>query len=87
MSQFTRFCYFSSLYSVLEHTCTHPEVLNSIAHTRTANALCETGQMSVDVKALRSPEYLLVTYVINEPRYEKTGFLHMRKQRRRSAAQ
>ena len=23
----------------------------------------------------------------NEPRYEKTGFLHMRKQRRRSAAQ
>ena len=25
--------------------------------------------------------------VANEPRYEKTGFLHMRKQRRRSAAQ
>ena len=23
----------------------------------------------------------------NDPRYEKTGFLHMRKQRRRSAAQ
>ena len=23
----------------------------------------------------------------NEPRFEKTGFLHMRKQRRRSAAQ
>ena len=23
---------------------------------------------------------------INEPRYEKTGFLHMRKQRRRSAS-
>ena len=24
---------------------------------------------------------------LNEPRYEKTGFLHMRKQRRRSDAQ
>ena len=24
--------------------------------------------------------------LINEPRYEKTGFLHMRKQRRRSAS-
>ena len=24
--------------------------------------------------------------IVNEPRYEKTGFLHMRKQRRRSAS-
>ena len=29
----------------------------------------------------------LKTALRNEPRYEKTGFLHMRKQRRRSAAQ
>ena len=29
---------------------------------------------------------LLLDTFINEPRYEKTGFLHMRKQRRRSAS-
>ena len=27
-----------------------------------------------------------VGFVLNEPRYEKTSFLHMRKQRRRSAS-
>ena len=34
---------------------------------------------------MQVPEMSLVTR--NKPLYEKTGFLHMRKQRRRSAAQ
>ena len=30
--------------------------------------------------------YLVQVSIINEPRREKTGFLHMQKQRRRSAS-
>ena len=33
------------------------------------------------------PSHQLVPLPLYEPRYEKTGFLHMRKQRHRSAAQ
>ena len=36
-----------------------------------------------EVRCLKS---LLEKIFLNEPRYEKTGFLHMRKQRRRSAS-
>ena len=39
---------------------------------------CE-GKLSTD-------EFNPISSVINEPRCEKTGFLHMRKQRRRSAS-
>ena len=28
----------------------------------------------------------VISFILNEPRHEKTGFLHMRKQRRRSAS-
>ena len=33
-----------------------------------------------------SNAFLIELWILFEPRYEKTGFLHMRKQRRRSAS-
>ena len=38
----------------------------------------------VTILLISSKKHLL--WVLNEPRYEKTGFLHMPKQRRRSAS-
>ena len=47
--------------------------------------------LSLTLVSLSSPWSDLAEFCIHpsfyEPRYEKTGFLHMRKQRRRSAAQ
>ena len=43
--------------------------------------------LAVVYASVRGNDISNTEYVQLEPRYEKTGFLHMRKQRRRSAAQ
>ena len=45
-------------------------------------------KLSVQFMHMKSsdPEVSMAASLIFEPRYEKTGFLHMRKQRRKSAS-
>ena len=56
--------------------------LNEPAHLQHLPSVLSLNRESSDI--LSSEETNLINSPRNEPRYEKTGFLHMRKQRRRS---
>ena len=47
------------------------------------NAICILSEETINPFLIG---FQNLTSLLNEPRYEKTGFLHMRKQRRRSAS-
>ena len=64
---------------------TFRELTNVIVNIIVCN--CDIlSHLSIFLKTVRVGRYEFIIFFIYEPRHEKTGFLHMRKQRRRSAS-